>query len=562
MGPLDDGAQRAVAAVGGAAARRRAGRADRPAARPARAGRALGARAAPSSMASGSPSSRRHSSATSATRRAIGAARRGSTRRRALDEQPHRRVGPVRADRHGQRRQARTASWSRASRSRLVTSKVEPRRVGEQPLHELGERVEHVLGVVEHSSPCAGGERRAQRVRPGPRRERSPRRSRPRPPRRAAAAVTGTRSTHHTRATLPRRPRCASSSARRVLPTPPGPMSVTSGGVSRRARAVLAPDSSSSRPTSGDGGRGSRSPGRGRIGRVRGGSSSRSSRACRSRRSGGRVEAELLAQDPGAPVGLERVRGPPRGGQPPHQHSTGRSPAGAPQRGRSRGERLRRRTRARSSASARSSRAATRSSSSRVAAGASEPVGELAERRARATARAPRRAGDRLRGVGVHRRRRGAAPLPRTGPRRPRSPQVQQVAGRAGDDAAAGRAERPPQPRHGQCTAFSTDSGWASPQTASARRCTGTTAPGSQQQRGEQGAGPRAAGQRPRRRRSTSSGPSTLNSTATSSPTAAPGAPDAGTARTVSETSPDGQRPRRPFSHRHRASPRATRTTT
>ena len=104
---------------------------------------------------------------------------------------------------------------------------------------QVGGRVEQVLAVVEHQHDPLGGEVRGERVDraagPAPARFRTPRRPRrpPRPGRRAGPART----------TTPRRdgragPRPPTSRARRVLPTPPGPVSVRTRDIGR-ARAEL-----------------------------------------------------------------------------------------------------------------------------------------------------------------------------------------------------------------------------------------------------------------------------------------------------------------------------------
>ena len=125
---------------------------------------------------------------------------------------------------------------------------------------------------------------------------------------------------------------------------------------------------------------------------------------------------------------------------------------------------------------------------------ASEPVGQVPKRRAPPQReRIVQEAGG-LRGIGVHPRPAGVTPLleqvrvqpcSRAGPSGSRATRVT-TRTPAGPSARRSRATA-------TCTAFSTDSGWASPQTISARRYTGTTAPGSSEERGEQGAGTRSA---------------------------------------------------------------------
>jgi hypothetical protein len=194
-----------------------------------------------------------------------------------LHEQLHGRVGRVRAIRTGNGASARTDWASSARRSRLVASSVDA-----------------AAGSTSRSTSAASGSSRCSALSSTsrPRRSARPRRrfSTRSPPgvtptaapmvSTSRSAVTGTRSTHHTE-----RPaaatRWASSRAVRVLPTPPGPVSVTSG---RAASSAPTCSSSPVRPTRGDGGRGSDDPLAG-LGATAG-SSARRTRACTSRRPG------------------------------------------------------------------------------------------------------------------------------------------------------------------------------------------------------------------------------------------------------------------------------------
>ena len=162
-----------------------------------------------------------------------------------------------------------------------------------------------------------------------------------------------------------------------------------------------------------------------------------------------RVEAQLLTQDAGQPpVGLEGVGGPAGRGQSPHQHRD--RPLG--QRVRRgevarRGQRLLDRPRPQQRL-----RPVLRGAAPQLLqpdrGRASEPVGQVPERRAAPQRERVVQEAGRLRGIGVHPRPRGAAPLLEQVRVHPCPAQVEQVAGRAGDHAGTGRAERAPQPRH------------------------------------------------------------------------------------------------------------------
>ena len=97
-------------------------------------------------------------------------------------------------------------------------------------LDQVGDRVEHVLAVVEHQQQLlrAAGTRRATRSSVWPARAASPRT----PPRTRRRTPSGSRTAASSHNHAPSRNRgstsAATCSARRVLPTPPTPVSVTS----------------------------------------------------------------------------------------------------------------------------------------------------------------------------------------------------------------------------------------------------------------------------------------------------------------------------------------------
>ena len=82
----------------------------------------------------------------------------------AGEEQPDRRARRVGSDRHGQRRQCPHRLLVEGEPLAAGDQQSQIRRLGEQLLRELGHRVEHVLGVVEHQQPPRRGERGAQRT--------------------------------------------------------------------------------------------------------------------------------------------------------------------------------------------------------------------------------------------------------------------------------------------------------------------------------------------------------------------------------------------------------------
>ena len=242
----------------------------------------VGARAAPSSIARGSPSRRRHSSAMSST---SVVRRRPFQPLRPLQEEPDRRIVAVGSGRQRQRRQ----DGARARRRRRAVRGWSPGSAGAAPLRPVPPR--------------------AARARPAPAR-RCPGRAAPttragtppaRPPASSArgimtpvtsANVSTTRSGATTvrSAQNARRPCpaswCAASRARRVLPTPPGPTSVTCrwSADSRGAAPALVPGPPSPPGRRGSPGRRGRAAtaARCRLGRGAGRSSCRM-RASRSR---------------------------------------------------------------------------------------------------------------------------------------------------------------------------------------------------------------------------------------------------------------------------------------
>ena len=192
-------------------------------------------RAAASSMASGSPSSRAQMSAMTpswSSASSIGAAR----GRRAGEEESDGVVGRQRRHR---------PDGLAADPQPLAARGEEPqaRAATQQVLGHLGGSGDDVLAVVEHDQP-GPGRRSARRAGSGPAgrgRRRSPRERRPGSP-------TGASSTRHPPKLRPSAAARPTSRASRVLPTPPGPTSVTKRW---SANSALRSRTSASRPTSG-----------------------------------------------------------------------------------------------------------------------------------------------------------------------------------------------------------------------------------------------------------------------------------------------------------------------
>ena len=397
-----------------------------------------GARAAPSSIASGSPSSRRHSSAMASRSSSDGPTSSPCARSRNSRTAGLSRSGP-------------DGSGSGAQLVHVLADDAEPLAAGRQD-QQARRRVDQRL---HHAAPA----------RPAPTR-RCPGRAAPtsraatrpaRPPGSAArgmhdAGRLGQRVDQPVRGDRGeirperRRPcpasRCAASSASRVLPTPPGPTSVTTPF--RRQTVQRAARSSRSRPTiatrpprqSGPSAavrpRRSGASGRGGSGQVV--AQDARFQLAQARR---RIEAELLGQQPAVvPVGVERVRDPSVGVQGAHEQRDRRSRSGSAAT-RSRASATASVARpGRSSSSTRSSRAAVRSSSRRTAATWANPLPNSPYAGPRHSASALVQHPRRLSGVGVHQ---GAgppvAPLELVGVDRAVR-RGEQVAARLGADAA------------------------------------------------------------------------------------------------------------------------------
>ena len=245
LAPVDRGAQRLLPRR--SAVRLPAGQQPEPVVqprRPARAAESARTRAAASSIASGMPSSRRQTSATAARVVVVEgesrAARRPPGRRTAAPPRAvARSVGGRRARRRapsGGTRQARLAGDAPAARGwwpgSAAAGQAPQQRVG-----QLGAGVDQVLAVVEHQQQLPGSRAAAsvgQRARPALSRRPS-----------AAAVRSATSASPAPRPARParRRPRtgrrAAASSASRVLPTPPGPVRVSSRDDASRLRTVV-----------------------------------------------------------------------------------------------------------------------------------------------------------------------------------------------------------------------------------------------------------------------------------------------------------------------------------
>ena len=119
------------------------------------------------------------------------------------------------------------------SPSRLVARSRRRRAVTQQVLGDLGGGRDHVLAVVEHEQHLPVTDHLGEPARVRQRRGRPRWRRERRRDRRRAPAPRGSRRTSG------RRPRPApTSSARRVLPTPPGPTSVTKRCSANRSREL------------------------------------------------------------------------------------------------------------------------------------------------------------------------------------------------------------------------------------------------------------------------------------------------------------------------------------
>ena len=213
-------------------------------------------RAAASSIASGSPSRRRQISATAAALASV-SAKLGRDRPRSFDEERHR---GSRGDRRGRRRAARIGQRQRRHRELVLDADAQRGAAGGEHgqvragRHERGHvrrRRGDLLDVVQDQQQRRGangaGQHRERVDARRPRARRAPGRS---PAGRGPGRGAGRdRRTPRASAKLGARS-AATWSASRVLPTPPGPVSVSSGTSSRSTSSPIAA-TSRSRPTSG-----------------------------------------------------------------------------------------------------------------------------------------------------------------------------------------------------------------------------------------------------------------------------------------------------------------------
>ena len=206
-----------------------------PAGAAARPGRAAGSGRPPARCASGRPSSRRQISATAAALPSVSAkpgrtARARSTNSATAGEAASSATGTV-AGSAGSG--SGGTGYSRSARSpstvRLVARITTPRTAGQQ-LAEVAGGVDHLLQVVQdraatRSSPNVLDQRLQRRVRSRPGRRPT---ARAMPASTSSGSVTASSGTNAVPASNRSRSRSPTATASRVLPTPPGPVSVTS----------------------------------------------------------------------------------------------------------------------------------------------------------------------------------------------------------------------------------------------------------------------------------------------------------------------------------------------